>query len=553
MSIPALARRLVSGNKTRFQDEHLGVDLDLAYLTDRIIMMGYPASGITALYRNRADEAKTFLQHRHGNKYWVFNLCPTCENSYPSSLFEDRVSRYPFPDHHAPPMALLALATREMHAYLQGDEDRVVVLHCKAGKGRTGTLAVSYLLATQEIPTPPKLQRSYTSKEWAKLTADRAIESVLTESWDLTAFDGNLSHQKVENVQQSVPTSPSVEGVRLVKGEASTSQEFLEAALSLHTSRRMKPAQKGSSKPKQGVSIPSQRRFLEYWSIIVMAPRDIPREFWTIQPVAANDRPKVWLQEAYVRMRRPGGLAQTAVQVVNAAMGSAAKMRNNMKGNGQLSISLARYDDRLVEIMETWERRTRRDEMFKLTPTSHGNSANAKGDSDTESVKHEIFTSGAWDQGKMIKTFAKFGECNKQVLQADGANITLHSLRPYPLSSWVQVEIPADESGAEAEDRSASTMDMQGADGMKLETDGILLDSSREVRLKLYMGEVPFGWFWFIPAFEQNQSQQGPENTTILTFTRKELDFPLGPGSWLVDVELRLVSVEHQTGFLCCI
>ncbi len=31
----------------------------------------------------------------------------------------------------APPLALVALATREMHNYLSEDADRVVVLHCK--------------------------------------------------------------------------------------------------------------------------------------------------------------------------------------------------------------------------------------------------------------------------------------------------------------------------------------------------------------------------------------------------------------------------------------
>lgn len=43
-------RRLVSGKKARYEED--GVSLDLVYLTDRIIIMGYPASGVEALYRN---------------------------------------------------------------------------------------------------------------------------------------------------------------------------------------------------------------------------------------------------------------------------------------------------------------------------------------------------------------------------------------------------------------------------------------------------------------------------------------------------------------------
>jgi len=72
---------------------------DLVYITDRVIVMGYPASGVEGLYRNRREDAKRFLDTRHGKNYWVFNLCPVAENSYPPSVFEDRVSRYPFPDH----------------------------------------------------------------------------------------------------------------------------------------------------------------------------------------------------------------------------------------------------------------------------------------------------------------------------------------------------------------------------------------------------------------------------------------------------------------------
>jgi phosphatidylinositol-3,4,5-trisphosphate 3-phosphatase/dual-specificity protein phosphatase PTEN len=107
------------------------------------------ATGFEALYRNRREDAKRFLEHRHGKSFWVFNLCPVNENSYPASLFDGRVSRYPFPDHQcvpditlaqihtlsapcsAPPLAILPLVAREMDLWLRGAPDRVVVIHCK--------------------------------------------------------------------------------------------------------------------------------------------------------------------------------------------------------------------------------------------------------------------------------------------------------------------------------------------------------------------------------------------------------------------------------------
>jgi phosphatidylinositol-3,4,5-trisphosphate 3-phosphatase/dual-specificity protein phosphatase PTEN len=98
--------------------------------------MGYPAVGFSALYRNRRRDVLRFINARHANKWWIWNLCPLYENAYSPESMHSRVSRYPFPDHHPPPLPLLPLAVREMTAWLEGDKERVVIIHCKAGKVR---------------------------------------------------------------------------------------------------------------------------------------------------------------------------------------------------------------------------------------------------------------------------------------------------------------------------------------------------------------------------------------------------------------------------------
>ncbi|KAG8812172.1 Telomerase protein component 1, partial [Serendipita sp. 399] len=147
-----------------------------------VVIMGFPAAGLEGFYRNPREDVKRFLDIRHGDKYRIFNFCPTNENSYPASTFYGRVSRYPFPDHHAPPIGLLALATQEMEAWLARGPDYTIVVHCKAGKGRSGTLACSLLLRMDDAIAPPKLQRSYNVSEWADERANEILHEVESET-----------------------------------------------------------------------------------------------------------------------------------------------------------------------------------------------------------------------------------------------------------------------------------------------------------------------------------------------------------------------------------
>lgn len=48
------------------------------------------------------------------------------------------------------------------------------------------------------------------------------------------------------------------------------------------------------------------------------------------------------------------------------------------------------------------------------------------------------------------------------------------------------------------------------------------------------------GWFWFIPAFHMTS-----EPTTKLKLTRKEIDFALGLGKGLIDVEVCMERCEE--------
>lgn len=135
-------RGKVSLNKRRYQEGDY--DLDLSYVGDRIIAMGYPASGFESLYRNDFSVVKKFLDERHGNKYWVYNLCS--ERSYDKSVFEDRVSVYPFEDHNPPKFDKIRQLCIHAKDFLDKDPENIVVIHCKAGKGRTGVMICSLMI-----------------------------------------------------------------------------------------------------------------------------------------------------------------------------------------------------------------------------------------------------------------------------------------------------------------------------------------------------------------------------------------------------------------------
>ena len=127
-------KSLVSKAKSRFVYD--GFDLDLTYITPRIIAMGFPSTAIEGLYRNNMEDVKRFFTTRHKNCYKVYNLCG--ERTYPKDTFYKQ-SYYPFPDHEAPPLNLLLPFCQDAKAFLEENEKNIVAVHCKAGKGRTGT------------------------------------------------------------------------------------------------------------------------------------------------------------------------------------------------------------------------------------------------------------------------------------------------------------------------------------------------------------------------------------------------------------------------------
>ena len=322
-----------------------------ADITDRIIICGLPSSGVEALYRNDRSTLRHFLQSRYGTKYRIFNFCPRFENGYDAAYFNHQVSRFPFPDHHPPPLSMIPLVTRAMQQWMEADDDNVIVIHCKAGKGRSGTMCCCYLLSLPTLPKPPQLSHNYSkgSKRPERLLAvneESSLPSPVGQdsesdsadevgngrsdrvsraqsggaALDLAGKRGTDRHNKgreritqlVENLASSGdeagighPDDRDDESSEASDGEQDQAADKemrgmadkLQQIFDLHTAQRMKPQKPASAsspagqaaadspvtasptsskapfkypkKPVRGVSIPSQRRFVSYWSRVL--------------------------------------------------------------------------------------------------------------------------------------------------------------------------------------------------------------------------------------------------------------------------------------------
>lgn len=77
-------------------------DLDLTYITKRIIAMGYPSENLEAWYRNSITEVRRFMNKKHPDHHKIYNLCS--ERKYDPRNFNRGLvcEDFAFDDHNPP-------------------------------------------------------------------------------------------------------------------------------------------------------------------------------------------------------------------------------------------------------------------------------------------------------------------------------------------------------------------------------------------------------------------------------------------------------------------
>ncbi|KAJ8965281.1 hypothetical protein NQ314_004244, partial [Rhamnusium bicolor] len=107
-------------------------DLDINYITSRIIVMPFPSEGFESTYKtNHIEDVRLFLDSRHPNfKYSVYNLS---RKPYHAKFGQARIvdCSFAYPEHFkAPLLNSLYQLCEDIFQYLAGDSRNTVVIHC---------------------------------------------------------------------------------------------------------------------------------------------------------------------------------------------------------------------------------------------------------------------------------------------------------------------------------------------------------------------------------------------------------------------------------------
>ncbi|RMZ77548.1 hypothetical protein DV737_g4350, partial [Chaetothyriales sp. CBS 132003] len=180
-----ILRQIVAGPRAR----HPEAGLDLCYVTDYIVVTSGPSSvWPKKAYRNPVDQLVAFLDKKHGQDWCIFEFRAE-GTGYPDSEVYGRIRHFPWPDHHPPPFAILPNIMAAMRNWIKRlDEEpqsaqdgprRIAVVHCKAGKGRSGTVSTSYLISEEGWKREEALQRFTTRRMRAGFGQGVSIPSQL--------------------------------------------------------------------------------------------------------------------------------------------------------------------------------------------------------------------------------------------------------------------------------------------------------------------------------------------------------------------------------------
>ncbi|XP_057700886.1 tensin-2-like isoform X2 [Corythoichthys intestinalis] len=117
-------------------------DIDLTYITERIISVFFMPELEELRYHKELQEMATMLKSKHQDKFLLLNLS---EKRHDITRLIPKVQDFGWPDLHAPPLDRICTVCKAMETWLNADPNNVAVLHCKGNKGKTGVIVAAYM------------------------------------------------------------------------------------------------------------------------------------------------------------------------------------------------------------------------------------------------------------------------------------------------------------------------------------------------------------------------------------------------------------------------
>ncbi|KAJ8276851.1 hypothetical protein GJAV_G00068620 [Gymnothorax javanicus] len=122
-----------------------GYELDLTYITERIIAVSFPRGCSEGTYLHNLQDVTRMLRSKHADNYLVINLS---ERRYDLTRMNPKTFDMGWPDLHAPALDKICSICKAMENWLNAHPQHVVVIHCRGGKDRIGVIISSYVYFT---------------------------------------------------------------------------------------------------------------------------------------------------------------------------------------------------------------------------------------------------------------------------------------------------------------------------------------------------------------------------------------------------------------------
>ncbi|XP_035994120.1 tensin-3 isoform X2 [Fundulus heteroclitus] len=117
-------------------------ELDLTYITERIIAVSFPRGCSEEIYSHNLKDVTRMLKSKHADNYLIINLS---ERRHDLTKMNPKTLDTGWPDLHAPPLDKICTICKAMESWLNADPLHVVVIHCRGGKGRIGVVISSFV------------------------------------------------------------------------------------------------------------------------------------------------------------------------------------------------------------------------------------------------------------------------------------------------------------------------------------------------------------------------------------------------------------------------